>query len=170
MRPVVLASPGLGASVVKILRSFRQWRGAMSPPIQITQRCNAQAVVYPNCPASLSRRGSERTFGPKADVLDDFITLSSSFVPYIGAHTGHQRLDWTSVLAALGYAILGSGGVFELPLSRYSPAPESHWNRRAPATRSEFAARVFDCHTDELLLVLDLIGGSNAIDGGQAVW
>jgi hypothetical protein len=48
MRPRVLASLGLGVSVVKILRSFRQWGDAMSPPMRITQRCNAQAVVHPN--------------------------------------------------------------------------------------------------------------------------
>jgi hypothetical protein len=47
MRPLVLASLGLGASVVKISRSFRQWRGAISPPMRITQRCNAQTVVHP---------------------------------------------------------------------------------------------------------------------------
>jgi hypothetical protein len=43
----VLASLGLGASVVRISRSFRQWRGAMSPSMRITQRCTAQAAVHP---------------------------------------------------------------------------------------------------------------------------
>jgi hypothetical protein len=141
MRP--LASLGLGASVVRILRSFRRWRGAMSPPMRITQRCSAQAVVHPialDRPKAAIEAGQTKCYLPYPMEFATMAQQGSKRPTAAGANRGRKTVARTTRSPKASHATLSgldtkSGG----PISRVAPQATIEDRLEAKAARGDRA-------------------------------